>query len=77
MVEAEASFAIVALVMKLSEMELRPIFLHLCEWKAAGFGEGVEATLSQLDRRLSFYRVLDGLSSSLRVSHVCFCRGFV
>lgn len=66
--ETEASSALVALVMKLSEVELRPLFLHLCEWKTAVSGEGAEAKLGKLDRRLSFYRVLDSLASSLKVS---------
>lgn len=67
--ETEASSAMVSLVMRLSEVELRPLFLHLCEWKAAIASEdgSREATLGGLDRRLSFYRVLDGLSGSLKV----------
>ena len=69
LVETEASSAMVSLVMKLSELELRPLFLHLCEWKAAVAAEdgSKEATLGGLDRRLSFYRVLDGLSAALKV----------
>lgn len=68
LVEAEASSAMVSLVMRLSEVELRPLFLHLCEWKAAIAAEdgSKEATLGGLDRRLSFYRVLDGLSAALK-----------
>lgn len=68
LVETEASSALVSLVMRLSEVELRPLFLHLCEWKAAVGGDGPLATLGELDRRLSFYRVLDGLAASLKVS---------
>ena len=52
-------------------MELRPLFLHLCEWKAALSGDGVEAKLGELDRRLSFYRVLGEFAASLKVR---FCR---
>lgn len=69
--EKEASSALVVLVLKLSEVELRPLFLHLCEWKAAVSGEGVEAKLGELDRRLSFYRVLNSLALSLKVSLEC------
>lgn len=67
--ETEASSAMVSLIMRLSEVELRPLFLHLCEWKAAIAAEdgSKEATLGGLDRRLSFYRVLDGLSAALKV----------
>lgn len=69
MVDTEVSAAMVSLVMKLSEVELRPLFLDLCEWKASGGGgyEESATVLSALDRRLSFYRVLDGLASALRV----------
>lgn len=69
LVETEASSALVGLVMRLSEVELRPLFLHLCEWKAGvSSGEGdLKATLGALDRRLSFYRVLDGLAGALKV----------
>lgn len=67
LVEAQASSALVCLVMRLSEVELRPLFLHLCEWKAAVAGDGPQATLGVLDRRLSFYRVLDGLAAALKV----------
>lgn len=67
MVESEASAALVCLVMKLSEVELRPLFLHLCEWKGAGVGEGEEVAMAAIDRRLAFYRVLDGLAMSLKV----------
>ncbi|CBJ49062.1 conserved unknown protein [Ectocarpus siliculosus] len=68
LVETEASSALVGLVMRLSEVELRPLFLHLCEWKAGvSSGEGdLKATLGALDRRLSFYRVLDGLAGALK-----------
>ncbi|CAM9439904.1 unnamed protein product [Ectocarpus sp. 6 AP-2014] len=68
LVENEASSALVGLVMRLSEVELRPLFLHLCEWKAGvSSGEGdLKATLGALDRRLSFYRVLDGLAGALK-----------
>lgn len=68
MVDTEVSAAMVSLVMKLSEVELRPLFLDLCEWKASGGGgyEESATVLSALDRRLSFYRVLDGLASALR-----------
>lgn len=68
-VETEASAAFVSMVMKLSEVELRPLFLHLCEWKAVGVGEdeGSGSAPSTLDRRLSFYRVFDGLASALRM----------
>ncbi|CAM9340670.1 unnamed protein product [Ectocarpus sp. 12 AP-2014] len=68
LVEIEASSALVGLVMRLSEVELRPLFLHLCEWKAGvSSGEGdLKATLGALDRRLSFYRVLDGLAGALK-----------
>lgn len=69
MVETEASAATVALVMKLSEVELRPLFLHLCEWKTAGEGDGTAAMLGALDRRLSFYKVFDGLATALRVRY--------
>ncbi|CAM9674824.1 unnamed protein product [Hapterophycus canaliculatus] len=72
-VEAEASSALVGLVMRLSEVELRPLFVHLCEWKGgvsdAGDGDdesAMKATLGVLDRRLSFYRVLDGLAGALK-----------
>eukprot|EP00752_Nemacystus_decipiens_P002133 g2034.t1 len=68
LVESEASSSVVCLVMRLSEVELRPLFLHLCEWKA-GVSEGRDdpkATLGALDRRLSFYKVLDGLAGALK-----------
>lgn len=74
--ETEATAALVSLVMKLSEAELRPLFLHLCEWKAGVSGDGPQAMLGLLDRRLSFYRVLDGLAAALKVtifSLFCFC----
>ncbi|CAM9175365.1 unnamed protein product [Ectocarpus sp. 12 AP-2014] len=68
LVETEASSALVGLVMRLSEVELRPLFLHLCEWKAGVSSEegDFKATLGALDRRLSFYRVLDGLAGALK-----------
>eukprot|EP00903_Cladosiphon_okamuranus_P012984 g12116.t2 len=68
LVESEASSSLVSLVMKLSEVELRPLFLHLCEWKAgvSGGHSDPKATLGALDRRLSFYRVLDGLAGALK-----------
>ncbi|CAM9975544.1 unnamed protein product [Ectocarpus sp. 13 AM-2016] len=68
LVETEASSALVGLVMRLSELELRPLFLHLCEWKAGVSSEegDLKATLGALDRRLSFYRVLDGLAGALK-----------
>lgn len=68
LVETEATSALVSLVMKLSEFELRPLFLHLCEWKAAVSGDDPKAILGGLDRRLSFYRVLDGLATALKAS---------
>lgn len=54
-------------------MELRPLFLHICEWKAgvSGGDNDPKATLSVLDRRLSFYRVLDGLAGALKVISIC------
>lgn len=69
LVEIEASSTLVGLVMRLSEVELRPLFLRLCEWKAGvSSGDGdLKATLGALDRRLSFYRVLDGLARALKV----------
>lgn len=56
--------------MRLSEVELRPLFLHLCEWKAGVSAEDsdAKATLGVLDRRLAFYRVLDGLAGALKVN---------
>lgn len=68
-VEGETSAATVAIVMKLSEMELRPLFLHLCEWKTAGEGDGTKTTAGALDRRLSFYTVFDGLAAALKVKY--------
>lgn len=68
LVETEATAALVALVMKLSEVELRPLFLYLCEWKAAVGGDGPHAALGVLDRRISFYRVLEGLAGALKVT---------
>lgn len=70
LVESEASSSLVCLVMRLSEVELRPLFLHLCEWKAgvSGGDNDPKATLGALDRRLSFYRVLDGLAGALKVT---------
>lgn len=71
LVESEASSSVVCLVMRLSEVELRPLFLHLCEWKAGVSGvddNDLKATLGVLDRRLSFYRVLDGLAGALKVT---------
>lgn len=68
LVESESSSALVCLVMRLSEVELRPLFLHLCEWKAGvSAGDDTKATLAVLDRRLSFYKVLDGLAGALKV----------
>lgn len=74
LVEAEASSALVSLIMRLSEVELRPLFVHLCEWKggvsAAVDGDeerDAKANLGVLDRRLSFFRVLDGLAGALKV----------
>lgn len=66
-VDSRASTLIVSLVMKLSEVELRPLFLHLCEWKAAISAEDDEATLARLDRRISFYKVLNNLAGTLKV----------
>ncbi|CAM9545090.1 unnamed protein product [Scytosiphon promiscuus] len=74
LVEKEASSALVSLVMRLSEVELRPLFVHLCEWKGgvseAGDDDDKEiatkAKLGVLDRRLSFYRVLEGLAGALK-----------
>lgn len=70
LVESEASSSLVSLVMRLSEVELRPLFLHLCEWKAgvSGGDNDPKATMGALDRRLSFYRVLDGLAGALKVT---------
>lgn len=69
LVESEASSSLVSLVMRLSEVELRPLFLHLCEWKAGvSGGDNPKATMGALDRRLSFYRVLDGLAGALKVT---------
>lgn len=70
LVESEASSSLVCLVMRLSEVELRPLFLHLCEWKAgvSGGDNNPKAALGALDRRLSFYRVLDGLAGALKVT---------
>ncbi len=68
LVESESSSALVCLVMRLSEVELRPLFLHLCEWKAGvSTGANKKAALAVLDRRLSFYKVLDGLAGALKV----------
>ena len=74
LVESEASSSLVCLVMRLSEVELRPLFLHLCEWKAgvSGGENDPKATLGALDRRLSFYRVLDGLAGALKVTPLHF-----
>lgn len=68
LVESEASSALVCLVMKLSEVELRPLFLHLCEWKAGvSAGDNRKTASALLDRRLPFYKVLDGLAGALKV----------
>lgn len=80
LVETEASSAMVSLVMRLSEVELRPLFLHLCEWKAAIATEdgSMGETLGGLDRRLSFYKVLNDLSASLKVrAKYCFFPWFL
>ncbi|CAM9409783.1 unnamed protein product [Discosporangium mesarthrocarpum] len=74
LVDTEATEALLALVMRLSEAEMRPLFIRLCEWKSAlgGGGKGEEGEqpgeveLGELDRKLSFYRVLDGLSGVLK-----------
>lgn len=59
-VEAAACEAVVALVLRLNEEELRPLFLTLAHWRGEGVGEG-------LPRRLPFFRVVDALAEKLRV----------
>ncbi|CAM9117936.1 unnamed protein product [Choristocarpus tenellus] len=68
LVDSEAAESLVAVVMHLSEAQMRPVFLRLCEWKsmAGGLGEGEGSELNGLDRRLSFYRVLESLSAGLK-----------
>lgn len=70
LVDAQSAASVVALVMKLSEVELRPLFLRLCEWKLESLTGDGDAEVGRLDRRLSFYRVLDELGAALKVRNI-------
>lgn len=71
--DAHMTASFLALVMKLSETQLKPLFLKLCQWATApSEAEGVSslglplAVETELTRRLVFFRVVDALAGKLR-----------
>ena len=67
-VEKEVGEVLVRLVLKLNEEELRVLFVRLGAWKKEGEGGGVGGRRRR--RRVVFYRVLDRLVGTLKVSAV-------
>ncbi|CAM9363618.1 unnamed protein product [Chrysoparadoxa australica] len=62
--------ALVGLVLRLNESQLRPMFLRLCDWSKAlgdgGSGESADEEQQSLDRRITLFTVAGSLSEALR-----------
>lgn len=71
-VEESVSESFVSMVLKLSEDELRPLFLKIAHWKASAAvedaGKKGKKKGGALARRMAFFRVVNHLAEKLRVS---------
>ena len=74
-VEGRAIDAMVAMVLKMSESQLKPMFVRVCDWvqagvvsasNAAGGAGSVALTPEVLSRRICFFRLVESLACRLR-----------
>ena len=56
-----------AMVLKMSEAQLKPMFVRVCNWVGAGAGAVSSATAPDvLAKRIAFFRVVETLACRLR-----------
>jgi U3 small nucleolar RNA-associated protein 10 len=69
-VDASAIAAVMVLVLKLNENELRGLFMQLCRWKDQQITISTAATSGVLHRRVTFYKLVQVMSGTLKTIFV-------